>query len=482
MWLLMMPKGIYRTLLEIYLFAVVFIDLFYFLITGTSFGQFEAISLLDNVSFAGPAAKSFYPQLIQAFILTSFIFLVGYFLLKDLRGFVQKKNQFYVAAFTIVIVCVYKTDTELAESFSAPLRIPMSLVLGCHRPACEERKEVTIKIKGNQVKHLALIVDESINSSALGINGCAFNTTPFLKSVSDTIINFHSICSFTNYSAGTNFSLFSGARMKDLPDGSMKLRYAPSIFQYAKKAGYKTVLIDAQTSKGKWQNHLCKQDFNYIDSFIQPAGVNNHIPISLGDQIIADLLIKFCNDETPVFIYVIKAGAHWPYKESHPKLYTLEGLDEKVMPNKDVYHYLLAVNWSVDQFMERLWNGLLKNNNTTLFYTSDHGENYSGVNSQLKHGSLMGARHTEGEVPLLLIDKSNFFKDNQTSIKTNKPYHQEQIFPTILLSMGFDLDFVKSKYGPSLFDEPSEAPFFITGDVFARGRNSKIFFPLSPVQ
>ena len=90
-------------------------------------------------------------------------------------------------------------------------------------------------------QNIVWILDCSVNANFLGINDSVYNTTPFLKDISNQYINIGSVASVTNCSAISNIYLMGMGKNNDLPDFEENLLKNPSIFAYAKNAGYKFV-------------------------------------------------------------------------------------------------------------------------------------------------------------------------------------------------------------------------------------------------
>ena len=101
-----------------------------------------------------------------------------------------------------------------------------------------------------------LIVDESMTADFLGINGFDRPTTPYLASTASQYVNLGTASSGGNKSATSNMILRSGLRVDQVPDGAQLSLRCPNIFQYARKAGYWTAYIDAQSSAHKFSNYM----------------------------------------------------------------------------------------------------------------------------------------------------------------------------------------------------------------------------------
>src|SRR5262249_747648 len=101
------------------------------------------------------------------------------------------------------------------------------------------------------VKHIVFVVDESVRGDVIGINQAGIENTPFLSKSNDRVINFGVAVAAANCSESSRTMIRFGLRPDDFGDsGLLGLRH-PSIWTYARRAGYRTVLVDAfHTSDG----------------------------------------------------------------------------------------------------------------------------------------------------------------------------------------------------------------------------------------
>src|SRR5581483_3258540 len=102
-----------------------------------------------------------------------------------------------------------------------------------------------------------LVVDESVTYEAY-----RRNIAPLLKGLA--AIDFGEAASVANCSAPSNALLRWGIERNRLGDDTYDPRTNPSIWGYARKAGFRTVLIDGQ-SNGAMQNYLSPKEAALID-------------------------------------------------------------------------------------------------------------------------------------------------------------------------------------------------------------------------
>ncbi len=303
------------------------------------------------------------------------------------------------------------------------------------------------------------VIDESITGSYLSINGYGKDTTPYLSSLlKDTtkVSNFGIVNSISNCSAESNLFLRIGMN-PNMGVDFKKARYdLPTIFQYAKRAGYTTWLFDSQASKDHLQNYLTLYDKEDIDHF---ESLDSHVIQKNRDRVLLDKYTKIVNSRDKNekhFIVVVKFGAHWPYLLSYDNAYSpftpametsLGGMDLE-HKERQINTYLNSIVYNTDLYFKQLISKM-DLSDTVLFYTSDHGQNILETNSMKRtHCNSDIVVKNEVSVPLMV------FHDNAKALfpaNKNLYYSQIQIFPTTLSLMGYGEDVV-GKYGKTLSD------------------------------
>jgi glucan phosphoethanolaminetransferase (alkaline phosphatase superfamily) len=204
-----------------------------------------------------------------------------------------------------------------------------------------------------------------------------------------------------------------------------QIRTNPSLWSYAKKAGYKTFYFDAQRTAGLMQNGMDNRERKEIDALVQVDGA---VKPQDKDVELATMLRRTLDAEpgTPKFVYVNKMGAHYPYEGKYPpergwfapvlrRDYfgndadprgALRRVDEGDIDRvKFKNSYLNAVGWNASRFNEILLQGL-DLSKTIVLYMSDHGQDLHedgrpGFNTHCNSGSL--AHPDEGRVPLAIM-------------------------------------------------------------------------------
>ncbi|QZD73453.1 sulfatase-like hydrolase/transferase [Pseudomonas sp. 3-2] len=329
------------------------------------------------------------------------------------------------------------------------------------------REPVTLARNGPAVGHdIVLIIDESISGNYLDINA-PFGVHSNLKQARPgvEIFNYGYAASIANCSADTNITLRYGGTRADYMRINSTL---PSIWQYAKKAGLRTVYIDAQRTGGNLQNLMNDAEKKDIDEFVQ----FDQTSVRDRDMAAAAKLIELLNDGKPQLVLINKVGAHFPVHDKYPDAFmayrpTLprgqftEVADTGERPgfNGQPDDWLLYRNaykntvlWNVGEFFSRVF-AQANLNNALLIYTSDHGQDLHergnpGLNTHCGGDPV----EEEGLVPLVVIQGDQLQTlDWSAQLAANKDRSSHyNIFPTLLQLMGYDLPGIEAVYGKPL--------------------------------
>lgn len=390
-------------------------------------------------------------------------------------------------SFIFVYVLIYKT-TANRLSFSPPYKIINLLLYAQFNTLFSgERDSISFR-KPNDgiIKNIVLIVDESIRSDKLQINGCEKETTPYLMSIKKKIFNYGmcvsgAVCS--NYSEAI---LLTGIGYEKLPDTTSFSRKKPSLFSYAKYANYETSLIDLMINKTNNRHFLMEDDFKYIDNQVDLSKYYPEEKAYNLDFKAIDLLKQTLKNNKKSFAYFVKYGSHFHYEHAYPetkKVFTPTQDSAKWNTEdkeKFLNSYCNSIRWTVDSFFEQLVKEL-EGTNTLVIYTSDHGQNLmDDLTINQTHCAKGFAPKEMAMVPLLLLPMN---KDVASVI--NKIYQKRNldhtshfnVFGSILYLMGYDKKNIHIKYGKTIFDDlEKQNKIYTSGDIFGRSQMFKNMF------
>lgn len=314
-------------------------------------------------------------------------------------------------------------------------------------------------------RHIVLVVDESIRADYLEINSQTGLRTHLQENI-DKVINYGYASSLTNCSDTTNVGLRYGANRD-----TENIKYSPAIWSYAHKAGFNTVYIDAQKTGGRLSNQMTEEEKALIDEFIQI----DDVALIDRDRMAAVLLSRILTRNQPQFVIVLKSGAHFPYEGKYPissAVYKPHMAPDDLPTDDDVKlvnSYKNVVAWTVGNFFKELF-GKSSLSDTFIIYTADHGQNLDLKNGGRTHCTPEEPHPDEGLVPLMVITDNMTLKEifrKSVSINFDKTSHFN-IFPTLLLAMGYPDSDVRKKYESSLLEPISDKQLFISGYLFKK--------------
>jgi len=271
-------------------------------------------------------------------------------------------------------------------------------------------------------RHILWLVDESVAAAPFDAV-----IAPLIEHVPH--IDFGTAASMGNCSAPSQVALRSGVDVRHA-DARTDLRRTPSIWSYAKAAGYRTRLIDGQTS-GAPQNLLFPPERALIDELVEmPDGIDT-------DRRIADRLNAELKQPGRSFTHVVLRGVHFQYSDHYPP--------GTLPPDAPLaLQYRTALAWSKRGFFDRLLRGVDRGA-VAIVYTSDHGQNLTP--GALPHCSRDPVRD-EFRVPLIAFLPERLARRYFDAPRTG--HSTSQILPATLIWMGYDPARVAARYDADL--------------------------------
>jgi lipid A ethanolaminephosphotransferase len=442
------------------------VALSYSLITSSYLGLADAEQLLGVLAFADNVLE-FYAAPLAAAALICLIGIVALNMPPFWHPGAAPRHQwlaagllvpcFPVAAAASVLYVRGGHGTEgLPVQFTSAA---FAVVLGLERLLSgpqPRRKEVAIApLDGPRARSVIVIMDESVRGDLLDINrpgGVHSGLLPRAASMA----NFGVMSSISTCSAPTNAGFRYGvARRSYLAD----LKTNPSMWRYAKKAGYRTIYIDGQRHDGGLMNLMTGEELADIDEHVQlPADTR---PADRDIEIARRLRRIVEDGRQPAFVYVNKMGAHFPYEGKYPperapyqpvlkRTYFGNEVDPKNIwwpQNEDEdtrarvrNSYLNALAWNVGAFFDTLLEGL-DLSHAVLLYMADHGQylNEDGRPGMRTHCSTGKAPATEGMVPMVVLTQApGLLAALRAAAEKNRDrVSQFNVFPSVLALLGY---------------------------------------------
>lgn len=320
--------------------------------------------------------------------------------------------------------------------------------------------------------NVVLIVDESVRADHLSVNGYERQTTPTLDRLAreNLLKNWGVSVSGATESVGSNRLLLTG--LTALPDRENRLQTLPTIFQYARAAGYRTFYFDGQDYAG-WIGS--GDDRRHFGRIYTAQDFPHAAPFEL-DAAFAAEIDEIVRRSTGNFIWVNKRGAHFRYEKNYPT-------DRAVWTPTDLTAY--AAELATNRPLENNYDNAILYNSESFFgalfargvapatvfaYTSDHGQTL--VQDRATHA---GDSKAEATVPILLIGDDERLR----RADSNYAAAHRNLFPTLLDLMNYPKDLRAAEYAPSLLDAKAEnsAPrFYFVGNLRGAFGGKKMLF------
>lgn len=425
---------------------------------------------------AGQALSFYFGQSIEILTLSTIGFFAFYFRPMPLNKILKNNLIFWSFVFLplpLLVGITYKKagyGTEgMPHQFSALSTFVFYKSYDALYPSMAGKREAVMwksaEIDKEQSKNIIYIVDESIRADYIDLNKDR-QTTPFLIANKEHIANFGVMSSGNNCSGYSNIILRTGVS----PNMLDQVGSSPLIWSYAKKAGYKTIYLDAQQKTGVLQNFMDQNELDLIDEFIQFESFEAHQK----DEALAAKILEYQNKPGKYFLYVNKRGAHFPYNETFPengarfKPFMKSG--EALGENKErlINSYKNSILSGVDNFFKGFYSSLTKKE-SVIFYTADHGQNLmdSGI---MTHCNTLNPHETEGQVPFFIMssnqEKLNLFKI--IAAKSRDKLTHFHIFGSLLQEMGYLKEDIESRFLLNLQGDTLIPRKFTTGGIIPR--------------
>lgn len=329
-----------------------------------------------------------------------------------------------------------------------------------------KRNDVAMKVEPlKAASHILYLVDESLRPDYIStVPGN--NITPNFASFALQMVNYGPA------SAGAICSNYANAVLRFMPsraDIGGGINYTPTIWQYAKAAGFRTVYIDAQghaiENETRLQNFMTPIELKQIDAFYPLVGATSNE----ADRALLEIIHKEFAKPGPVFIYANKQGMHFPYDQNyytdfgphHPEQSEVGTIEINSMLNS----YRNAVDWNVEKFFGEFAKRVSMKD-LAMVYTSDHGQYFAP--HEATHCKSSDSHPQMAYVPMFAyVDSAAGMNELAKGAAQSKGRANHfQIAPTILHWMGFDQSDIAAHYSETLHTGTKLDPAYTLGDIF----------------
>ena len=180
----------------------------------------------------------------------------------------------------------------------------------------------------------------------------------------------------------------------------------------------------------------------------------------------AKCLVQALADPGAAFIYVDKYGVHLPYENKTPPGRALyPARHDGSRASKLVAAYKNAVRWNVNNFFRHILADL-DLSGVAMIYTADHGQSLLERGYSISHCSV-GPDIVIGEalVPMAVIIGEHPLRAalRATAVQMRDRASHFDIFPTLLVMLGYDRTEVAPIHGVGLLGDPCQGRRFLSG-------------------
>lgn len=320
--------------------------------------------------------------------------------------------------------------------------------------------------------NIIYIIDESVRSDYVSINRPDIGTTPFLAELAQQpgFTNFGVMIAATTCSFTTKALLFTGTTVA--PDVERAAMKNPTIFQHAKRYGYKTIVLDAP-GRNFPNVAIRDRDLPAIDVLLRAHEIPGKSEFA--DINSAEFIRNTVRESTGNFIVLIKVGAHFHYERCYP---SAEQRYSKFLPKlspgesygssreKTINSYKNALLFTVDTFFETMLAEPLPN--TTVLWTADHGQSLQEQGQTYTHCK---DEIEQSMVPFAIWSDVPWVREN--TVRPETPLSHHHLYPSLISLFAKTRDLHHGEYS-SLFSEKvrsGQPPlFYYYGGIWASSR------------
>lgn len=280
--------------------------------------------------------------------------------------------------------------------------------------------------------NIVFIVGESLTYDHMGIYGYERQTTPELQKMlnRDSLIHYENAVPIGTRTLSSVPYMLTGLQGID-PQGI--IYSSPTIFNYAKAAGYQTAFITAQDFQ--WRNIDQMFVDKDLDFYRSGPDFNASVSVSEGADDIEVLekgILPYLektlsgDKQAPMLLVTQMNGSHYPYNTHSPD-YIKQFLPEDTPNGRNAYDNTVLYT---DLYLKRLVENVhSKDPDAWIFYSTDHGQDISQNSTHFNSGYGSGVIHNAMMIfpPKQMVET---LKQNQKA-----PVSQADIFSTILALM-----------------------------------------------
>ena len=297
-------------------------------------------------------------------------------------------------------------------------------------------------------KHVFLVIDESITYSAFA------NTVDRL--IHKDLALTRDLKLYGEYVSGAvcsdyaNALLLVGLQPSMLPDTGQYALRAPTLYQYAQKAGYSTAWVNSYSANLAPYGFINETTLQSIDTLINRRDIPSSTrPYNIDKQLLTQAM-EWSNLQKSSFVIINKVGCHFPYD-----LYTPP--NQNASENDD---YVACVDFTTSVYFDEI--RAMLDSNSVVLYTSDHGQHQGEDPSiSLTHCARENVHWSMASIPAASF---TFDPIQRVALDSLFDVHSKThygLFNTTISLLGY-------KVNDKDLNQDSTARIFSSGDIFGR--------------
>lgn len=294
-----------------------------------------------------------------------------------------------------------------------------------------------------QKQTFVLVLGESCNRNHMEIYGANNSTNPKLKARNDLYVFNDVISAYSNTISSVLTSLSESNINNKIPT-----EQSIDLIDIFSSAGYDTYWISNQSPVGIWENLVTifanKANHKIFVNTASNSSFESTLKSSYDEKLFTPFKSSLNQNASNKFIVIHLMGSHTAYHKRYPKEYAkFTGKSKKERIIAEYHNSILYNDFVVDSLINIL---KITNQNTSLIYLSDHGENVYDEGDKVGHDYAGKIPKSHVEIPFIIWASQKYKASNPNKIENiisnqNKPFMTDNLFHTIL-----DLNQIQTPY------------------------------------
>lgn len=314
-----------------------------------------------------------------------------------------------------------------------------------------------------QNETIVVLIGESTNRYNMGIYNYYRETTPVLKSMSDSLYIFKDVISSKVYTTGSILDIFSLKNNQTISSATL--------IQYINNSGFQTYWISNQRAVGLNDNLVSKLASQTDECIF--LSHNDYRHTTLFDEVLLPILDKKLKIKKPKVIFLNLIGTHYDYSKRYPPKFSWFKSEISNKKNHIIDSYdnaILYNDFIVSEVIKRVSKASRK---SAVIYFSDHGEEVFIKKSIFGHFQD-NPTSSMYEIPFLVYMGSDFEKPSDFVIDESRKYMMNDFSHSLIHFMGIetqDLDKSRSIFSNTFISRERKIQVNLDFDTLKQHEN-----------